>query len=150
MTSNCVQTCSRKAEPSDCGRSNWLGVRQIKCKRKRSSFLYRFLSLAHTFSPVIMTSAPYKIITGNCAGWCAGRSENQAIVCRSRMMTNMERERQLKCFVCVLLYLFIQSLGGPDYWSLDIFGKWCNSGWSSFLRGKVWGVKTWFNCKGQS
>ena len=48
----------------------------------------------------------------------------QAIVWWSQIMPNMEQEWQLKFFVCNLLYLFVESLGGPEnFWEFEHFWK---------------------------
>lgn len=108
--------------PLIVGDRNWFGAWQIKCKRKWSfslciDFVSPSLPHTHAHSPVIMTSARCKIITGNCAGWCAGRSENWAIVCRSRMMTNTEK-REAAC-VCARFCTYLYSL-----WEDLIIGVW--------------------------
>ena len=80
-----------------------------------------------------------------------GKAEHQAIVCKSRMMTNTERERQMSSlYVCPCTYS-CNCWENLTILSLDIYGKWGHF-WAVFpsLGGCLREVVTWVYHKSQN
>lgn len=138
-----IQPCAeiqQQSVTSVCGKENWFWEWQIE-KMIFFSLSIDFLSSTHTCRPVIMTSAPCKIITGNCAGWCAGRLSKKLLCVELEWWQIWSKGRAEVLCVWALYNIFF-----------SFFGKWGHFRWCShkFLRRQeeIW-VSVDLICCGQ-